>query len=116
MDRTLVPLGHTDPHPLDLQQLRADLRTLWREEGKGVSRACHATLVVIVSPGEDPDPLIEDLVLTHPSRVFCIEHDPKLSADAVVAWASGCCMKRSSGLLVCCERLHIRIGAEAEGG
>jgi glucose-6-phosphate dehydrogenase assembly protein OpcA len=114
MDRTVVELGHTEPHPLDLQQLRTDLSALWREEGKGVSRACHATLVVIVSPGEDPDALIEDLVLTHPSRVLRIEREPKLAPQDVVAWASGCCMKRSSGMLVCSETLHFRTGEAAQ--
>ena len=114
MDRALVSLGHTQPHPLDLQQLRADLSTLWREEGKGVSRACHATLVVIVTPGEDPEALIEDLVLTHPSRVLCVERDPKLPPNDVVAWASGSCMKRSSGMLVCSETLHFLTGEAAE--
>ena len=114
MARALVPLGHTEPHPLDLQQLRADLTTLWREEGKGVSRACHATLVVIVSPGEDPDALIEDLVLTHPSRVLRVQRDAKLPPNDVVAWASACCMKRSSGMLVCSETLHFLTGEAAE--
>ena len=113
MDRPLVPLGHTEPHPLDLQQLRTDLSALWREEGKGVSRACHATLVMIVSPAEDPDDLIDDLVLTHPSRVLRFEQDPKLPPKDVVAWASGCCMKRSSGMLVCSETLHFLTGDAA---
>jgi len=114
MDRTLVPLGHTPPRPLDLQQLRSELTALWRDEGKGVSRACHATLVLMVSPGEDPDPLLDDLVLTHPSRVLRVEHDAKLPPRDVVAWASGCCMKRSSGMLVCSETLHFLTGEEAE--
>ena len=114
MDRTLVPLGHTEPHLLDLQQLRTDLSALWREEGKGASRACHATLVVVVATGEDPVGLIEDLVLTHPSRVLCIEREPKLPPQDVVAWASGCCMKRPSGMLVCSETIHFQTGEAAE--
>jgi hypothetical protein len=113
MDRALVPLGNTPPRPLDLERLRSDLSTLWREEGKGVSRACHDTLVVVVSPGEDPDPLLEDLVLTHPSRVLRVERDPKLPPTDVVAWASGCCMKRSSGMLVCSEIVHFQVGEAA---
>ena len=114
MDRALVSLGQTKPHPLDLQQLRSDLSALWREEGKGVLRACHATLVLVVSPGEDPDPLIEDLVLTHPSRVLCIQPDPKLPPRDIVSWASCCCMKRSSGMLVCSETLRFVTGEGAD--
>jgi len=114
MDRSLVPLGHTPPHALDLQQLRMELSALWREEGRGVLRACHATLVVIVSPGEDLDDLLDDLVLTHPSRVLRIERDPKLGSREVVAWGSGCCMKPSSGMLVCSETLHFRMGQDAD--
>jgi glucose-6-phosphate dehydrogenase assembly protein OpcA len=120
MDRSLmpqsaiVPLGTTSPRPLDLQALRADLTALWREEGRGVSRACHATLVLLVSPGEDPEPLLEDLILTHPSRVLRVERDPKLPAGEMVAWASGSCMKRSWGNLVCSETIHFRAGSGAE--
>ncbi|HET9233692.1 MAG TPA: glucose-6-phosphate dehydrogenase assembly protein OpcA [Candidatus Eisenbacteria bacterium] len=113
MDHALVPLGNTVPHALDLAKLRSDLSTLWREEGRGVSRACHATLVVVVSPGEDPQSLLDDLVLTHPSRVLRIEHDPKLPQTEVVAWASGCCMKRPSGTLVCSETIHFMVGEDA---
>ena len=114
MDHALVPLGHTPPRALDLQQLRAELSSLWREEGKGVSRACHATLVVVVAPGEEPDVLLEDLVLTHPSRVLRIQRDPKVPSQDVVAWATGCCMKRSGGKLVCSETLHFMTGDGAD--
>ena len=114
MDRSLVSLGDTAPRALDLARLRSDLSALWREEGRGVSRACHATLVVVVTPGEDPEPLLDDLVLTHPSRVLRIEHDPKLPRGEVVAWASGSCMKRPSGTLVCSETIHFMLGVNAE--
>jgi glucose-6-phosphate dehydrogenase assembly protein OpcA len=113
--RDLIPLGTTARRGLDLAALRGDLAALWRQEGHGIARACHATLVVSVSLAETYEALLDDLVRARPSRVILLEPGPSLAAEEIQAWASGSCFRRPGGdALICSETIHLTVGVGAE--
>ena len=110
-------LGGGAALPVEVTALGNELRRLWQENaraGSPITRACTRNLVALCAgpaEAERATAAIAALAAEHPSRGFVVEDAPEPAK--LEAYLSAVCSLRAGGRHVCCEQIHLQVGADA---
>ena len=121
-----VRLLSTEPKPVNIARLEAELAALWRPAAEApalqdaVTRSCSLTLLVYVDSEEaqrEALDLIDGVTVENPCRVVVIMADPVARPAGLSAQLSARCHLPVAGAKeVCCEEITLMARGEAVGG